>query len=269
MKINKDKSVGRVLFIVEGGRTEFNLLRRIFCDVLEYEYIQKTRQSDNFKVYKSRSNNTSKIAVINTEESNISDICDENCYLDSIYEMLISEYNFPVDRAAIYYIFDRDPKSNIDVPLIKKLISQLRNAYENEDGLRGGLLLLSYPSIESYVVANFIDDTYLMELALGEEVKAYVAAQNTQIQRNKITEDTVKKAASEMMKYIKAEQITFDIDNMGHTNSEVFERQEARYSQNKTYRLVSLLSVALIDLGIIEIENTCELPLTLTAGHSL
>lgn len=45
MKINKDKSVGRVLFIVEGGRTEFNLLRRIFCDVLEYEYIQKTRQS--------------------------------------------------------------------------------------------------------------------------------------------------------------------------------------------------------------------------------
>lgn len=166
--------------------------------------------------------------------------------------MLISEYEFPVDRAAIYYIFDRDPKSNIDVPLIRKLISQLRNAYENEDGLRGGLLLLSYPSIESYVVANFFDDTYLMELALGEEVKAYIASQNTQIQYNKITEDTVKKAASEMMKYIEAEQITFDIDNMGHTNFEVFERQEAGYSQNKTYRLVSLLSVALIDLGIIE-----------------
>lgn len=63
-----------------------------------------------------------------------------------------------------------------------------------------------------------------------------------------------------MMKYIEAEQITFDIDNMGQTNSEVFERQEARYSQNQTYKLLSLLSVALIDLGIIEIEDTCELP---------
>lgn len=259
MRINKNKSVGRVLFIVEGGRTEFNLLRRIFCDVLGYEYIQKARQSNNFKVYKSRSNNTSKIAVINTEESNISDICDENCYLDGIYEMLISEYDFPVDKAAIYYIFDRDPKSNVDVTLIRKLISQLRNAYENEDSLRGGLLLLSYPCIESYVVANFIDDTHLIEFAIGEEVKAFVTTKNTQIQYNKITEDTVKKAASEMMKYIESEKITFDIDNMGHTNSEVFERQEARYSQNKTYKLVSLLSVALIDLGIIEIEDNCEL----------
>lgn len=258
MRINKDKSIGRVLFIVEGGKTEFTLLRRIFCNVLGYEYIEKRRDKANF--FRSRNISTSKIAVINTEASNISDICDENCYLDSVFETLISEYDFPVDKAAIYYIFDRDPKSNVDVPLIKKLISQLKNAYENEDGLRGGLLLLSYPCIESYVVANFIDDTHLIEFAIGEEAKAFVAGKNTEIQYNKITEDTVKKAASEMMKYIEAEQITFDIDDMGHTNSEVFEKQETRYSKNSTYKLVSLLSVALIDLGIIEIEDTCELP---------
>ncbi len=254
MKINKDKSIGRVLFIVEGGKTEFTLLRRMFCNVLGYEYVEKRRDKANF--FRSRNISTSKIAVINTEESNISDICDENCYLDSVFETLISEYDFPVDKAAIYYIFDRDPKSNVDVPLIKKLISQLKNAYENEDGLRGGLLLLSYPCIESYVVANFIDNTHLIEFSIGEEVKAFVAGKNTEIQYNKITEDTIKKAASEMMKYIEAEQIIFDIDNIGNINFEMFEKQEIGYSKYNTYKLVSLLSVALIDLGIIELEDT-------------
>lgn len=124
MKINKDKSIGRVLFIVEGGKTEFTLLSRIFCNVLDYEYIEKRRDKANF--FRSRNISTSKIAVINTKESNISDICDENCYLDSVFETLISEYDFPVDRASIYYIFDRDPKSNVDVPLIRKLISQIQ-----------------------------------------------------------------------------------------------------------------------------------------------
>jgi hypothetical protein len=163
MKINKSNSIRKVLFIVEGGKTEFNLLRRIFCDILEYEYIQKARQSNNFKVYKSRSNN---------------------------------------------------------------------------------------------IVANFVDDTHLIQFAIGEEVKSFVAQNNTTMQHNKINESTVKRAAIEMMKYFETEQITFDINNIGHTNSEVFEKQETKYSYNNTYKLASLLSVALIDLGILEIEGS-------------
>ena len=95
----------------------------------------------------------------------------------------------------------------------------------------------------------------MIEFAIGEEVKAFVAQKNTEIQYNKITEDTVKKAASEMMKYLDMEQIILEIDNMGHTNSKIFERQELKYSKSKTYKLVSLLSVALIDLGIIELDD--------------
>ena len=91
----------------------------------------------------------------------------------SIFETLISEYDFPVDNAAIYYIFDRDPKSNVDAALIERLIKTLKNAYENEDGLRGGMLLLSYPSIESYNISNFMDDTCNMQFSLGDEAKAY------------------------------------------------------------------------------------------------
>lgn len=41
IEINDKKSIGRVLFIDEGSKTEFAILRKIFCDILKYEYIEK------------------------------------------------------------------------------------------------------------------------------------------------------------------------------------------------------------------------------------
>ncbi|ADU75927.1 hypothetical protein M972_113073 [Acetivibrio thermocellus AD2] len=204
-----------------------------------YEYIEKRRNNAEF--FKNRNRSTSKVAVINTEESNISSISDKNDYLDRIFEILISEYDFPVDNTAIYYIFDRDPKSNLDKGLIRKLIGQLKNAYENYNGQRGGVLLLSCPSIGAYIVSNFIDDTYLMEFDIGNKVKEYIATQNREVQLNRITTETLERAANEMMKYFEAEKIDFCIDNIGQMNREVFERQEAKYRKERVYNLVSLL----------------------------
>lgn len=252
MKINRNKSVGRVLFIVEGGKTEFSLLRRIFCNVLGYEYIEKRR--GKAQLFKNNIISTSKIAVINTEESNISDICDENCYLDEIYNILITDYSFDVDNSAIYYIFDRDPCSNTDVTLIKSLLGKFQNAYENLDGNRGGLLLLSYPSIEAYIVAKFIDNAYLKQFSIGEQVKSYIATQNTIIQFNKISESTIIKASEEMFKYLYAENIYFDINHLGSISKDVFIKQEKNYIDKGLFNLVSLLSIAFIDLGIIELD---------------
>ena len=62
----------------------------------------------------SRNNSHSKVAVINTKESNITDITDSEQYLDNLFEMLNDKYDFSVDQSAIYYLFDRDPKSNTD-----------------------------------------------------------------------------------------------------------------------------------------------------------
>lgn len=81
MKINKDKHIGRVLFIVEGSGFEFNLMRQIFCTVLNYEYIEKRRNRPN--TFKSKNDSHSTVAVINTKESNIKDITDNNEYLDA------------------------------------------------------------------------------------------------------------------------------------------------------------------------------------------
>ena len=36
--ITKDKKIGKVLFIVEGIRTEINLLRYIFTNIFDYRY---------------------------------------------------------------------------------------------------------------------------------------------------------------------------------------------------------------------------------------
>ena len=47
MKFNKDKNIGRVLFIVEGSKTEFSILKRIFCNILKYNYIAKKRNRLN------------------------------------------------------------------------------------------------------------------------------------------------------------------------------------------------------------------------------
>ncbi|MCK4258019.1 MAG: hypothetical protein KAX49_03525 [Halanaerobiales bacterium] len=250
MKINKEKSIGRVLFIVEGGKTEFSLLRRIFCNVLGYEYIEKRRNKANF--FRNKNISTSKVAVINTEESNISDILDKNNYLDDVFATLISEYSFPVDKAAIYYLFDRDPNSNIDSQLIRKLILDLKNPYDNDE-LRGGMLLLSYPSIESYNISSFVNDAHVFEIRLGSDAKAFIAS-NNHIQVNKINDNTIEKAAEELIKYMNAEGISNDIDDFSQANLKIFNEQENNFSNNSKYRVLSLLSVAFMQLGIIEFD---------------
>ena len=40
--------------------------------------------------------------------------------------------DFDVDNAAIYYLFDRDNKSNTDSLFIKNMISRLVNSRDNE-----------------------------------------------------------------------------------------------------------------------------------------
>lgn len=131
MKINREKRIGRVLFVVEGSRTEFVLLRRIFCDILGYSYLEKRRNRPDFFV--SAQDKYSQVAVINTLESNIRDISENDAYLDEVMDVLRERYHFPVDQSAIYYLFDRDPKSNLDIPLIQHYIETLADPYDNAE----------------------------------------------------------------------------------------------------------------------------------------
>lgn len=251
MKINKDESIGRVLFIVEGSDTEFNLLRRIFCNVLGFEYIEKRRNRPS--VFYKQNNPLSTIAVINTSDSNIKDITDDD-YLDVLFEMLINDYHFSVDKASIYYLFDRDPASNTDSEAIRQYIDTLRNPMDNDDGMKAGLLLLSYPCIESYMISSFQRNAYETEIGIGAHAKTYIG-QNKSIQMNKISENTLLFATEEFLSYLRHLDLDWDIDDFSETSRTIFEQQEKKYHSSGVYNLFSMLTLAFIQLGIIELDN--------------
>ena len=47
----------------------------------------------------------------------------------------------------------------------------------------------------------------------------------------------------------------YDLDDFSQTNEIIIETQEENFKQNNTYKLLSLLCIALIDLGLIEIQG--------------
>lgn len=255
MKLNKDKHIGRVLFIVEGSQTEFSVLKRIFCNLLGYSYIEKRRNKS--KYFTSPKDRFSRVAVINTRDSNIRDISENENYLDDIFDVLREQYNFPVDRSAVYYLFDRDPKSNTNSVLIEKYILTLADPYDNGD-YKAGQLLLSYPSIESYIISNFRDTAAAPRLSLGKDAKAYIGV-NTDIQINKISEDTLIKAANEFLKYLESEQIAFDIDGFSEAGHAIFTKQESEYLSGRGFRLFSMLTLAFLQMGIIETDENIQI----------
>jgi hypothetical protein len=68
--LNKNKSIGKVLFIVEGGRTEPYILRKIFTTIFDYQ-MEMIIRDKKYTKYNSKENPTSQVFVINAEESNI------------------------------------------------------------------------------------------------------------------------------------------------------------------------------------------------------
>lgn len=250
MKINKDRHIGRVLFIVEGSKTEFNIMRRIFCNIFKYEYIEKRRNRPDAFISPSDRNST--VAVVNTRESNIKDITDHKEYLDAVFDMLREQYQFPVDKSAIYYVFDRDPKSNKDTDRIQEYICNLNNPYGDEDGMGVGQLLLSYPSVESYIISNFCEGSYRIVLKLGTDAKEYIGTRK-EIQLNKINEETLLCATREFVDFLAMEELKWDIDNFGEVSRELFNRQEMRYLRGAGFNLFSMLTLAFLQLSMIEL----------------
>ena len=252
MKINREKHIGRVLFIVEGSHTEFVLLRRIFCNLLGYSYLEKRRNRPDFFV--SPQDKYSQVAVINTLESNIRDISENDAYLDEVMDLLRERYHFPVDQSAIYYLFDRDPKSNLDVPLIQHYIETLTDPYDNAGNEKAGQLLLSYPSIESYTISSFVDHSNLLRFPLGSDSKTYIG-QHPDIQMNKLSEDTLLHAAQEFLQFLMAEGLKdWDMYRFSPTSSAIFTRQETYFSEGPGFKLFSMLTLAFLQMGLLELE---------------
>ena len=119
----------------------------------------------------------------------------------------------------------------------------------------GGMLILSYPSIESYEVSNFIDESYRLNQRLGADVKAYIVQNAKIISVNKINEETILHACDELIRYMESRGIEFDIDDYSSVNLSSFNEEESYFRRHNSYYLLSMMSCVLIDLGIITVEE--------------
>lgn len=262
-ELKKEKRVGQVLFIVEGEKTEPNLIYKVFSGILGYQ-MDRLYRNGGYRVFHRTDDPYSKITVINTEESNIRFIDKDNEFLNHMFEVLIEDYRFDIDNAAIYYLFDRDPGSNTDNEFIKEMLGKLTNARDvNENMARQGLLLLSYPCIESFIGMNLLDRSieycWRRKAATGAELK-YALNQDRLIQ-NKISEDTILHCARELISSLEQmgidtqqEGILSSLDDFSVSNEMIYEWQESQYKQKRQYGLLSLMIVSLLDLGVIQIR---------------
>lgn len=263
-KLNKNKRIGQVLFVVEGLTMEPNLIYRVLSKIFGYQ-MERLYRNGEYRVFNKTGDPFSKVTVINTEESNIRFVDKDNEFLNRMFDTLIEDYSLDLDNTAVYYIFDRDPDSNTDKKFIEDMLRRLESSRDtNPDWGQPGLLLLSYPCVEAFTGMNFLDDSirYCWDngVAKGADLKA--ALQKLGMIPNKITDETLLCCMKEFISSLRIIGIdvaedTFmaSIDHFGENNLEVYKWQEDHYKNRGQYGLLSLLILALLDLGLIGIAH--------------
>jgi hypothetical protein len=254
MKLNKDRRIGKVLFIVEGENTEPKILEHIFNVVLGYRYTRYYRDGrEPYEKFSSVHDEYSHVYVINAGNSSIKHIKKDNEYLNNLFSALIENYRFNFNNMAIYYIWDRDYCSNA-AKLTRRLLKELINAGKSIDYNRQGMLLLSYPCIEAYTVSNFLSNSFEIRCGIGNELKTYLeqpCLKQQGVDLQNINDTTVEEAHKQLLEALNSIGVLLNLDNMREANTLVFDKQEEDFVNNGGYRLLSMLSVALIDLGLI------------------
>lgn len=249
LKINYKRSIGTVIIAVEGSKDEFRILKQIFKNILHYRYIEKSRNRKNFKDYDEfvmKGNENSKVVVINLQNSNMKDIQDDNKYKDELFKMLYEKYYIDIKNTPVYIIWDRDAKSNSKT-LARKLVKTLGNAYENKNANMNGLLLLSYPSIESFVIENF--DQEIKDIG-NNNIKKYVS--NNLYYTEDINNHTLLKSVVKLHKNLKEFGILeYDTSDFSEIGIKIFDEEEQIYDKKGYYQLLSFVAIILIDLNII------------------
>ena len=66
-------------------------------------------------------------------------------------------------------------------------------------------------------------------------------------------ENRIIHATNEFIKYLQNLELNLDIDNFAYNSKTIFLKQEEDYKSNSYYSLFSMLSLAFLQLGIIEL----------------
>lgn len=250
--INKNKNIGNVIFILEGSVTEFDLLKKVFVDILGYQFEELRRTSTTGFVLHGH-NPHSRIVGINFKGNRLFDINDEE--KNKLFFRISNELGIKPEYAAIYYIYDRDVKS-YEIDEVRTYVTKYQDPYGTDAGDQGQLIL-SYPALEAYTVSCFRDKTHEVSYELGRELKQY-AAQNSYTIQMLRNETHIAHATSELDRALTAYGICdYDLDNLGQTLLDLYDREQQIYLATQKFSLVSALSFVLLELGIIEeIDDT-------------
>ena len=250
LQLNKNKRIGRVVFFVEGDVDEPNLLRSIFCDVLDYHLVVRDKRNKAISEYGKSDDAFSKVFVVPMPFPAIKKLPGDQDFMDEIHRAL-SAYGLAGFEATTFYLFDRDYRSNAPADVEKK-INLLKNPLENGTEMPGALLL-SYPCLQAYYCEACGDDACFGE---SQDAKKYVNINNLKV----LSEDLIIAAASSMLSKVRMiRQVEFnmkDLDDYSSITRPVFAFEEERHRrEDHKFLTLSLLSLALLDLGILEIKE--------------
>ncbi len=246
IKINYNKRIGDVIFIVEGRKDESKLIVDIFHKILKYN-IYKINSKDEFIQLEKSDDKYSRILIIKNKIPQIQGIIKHEDYLDKIFNK-ISNFGFDPHNSAIYFIFDRDYLSNSQ-NIIEVLMGKLINSRENPDYYLPGILLLSYPSLESFY-CNANNDDKIFKSAL--EMKKYV---NENKYKN-ITDKNIKIATIKFLEILGQMNHIYDeniLDDFEYFNKDILKIEDEKYIESGFYLTLSLFIISLLDLQIIEL----------------
>lgn len=256
-KIDRSKNIGNVIFVVEGGRadtggTELRLLKNIFCNILGYEVQELRRDCDEFIAH--GSNPQFRVFALNLPKPQLTQMTDDA--LDELYSRLNREFNVKPEDCPIFFLYDRDVGSYKPNELRKPYVEKYTDPYGDEQGNQGQLLL-SYPCIESYLLSCIENDVYTWSYSSGKKLKP--VTKDRGISEACInTEAHLIHAVEEMDNGLNTFRLgEYDLDYLAPTLVALYDAQQQKYKTDETFSLLSLVSMALLELGII-IEDESE-----------
>lgn len=248
--INKNKNIGKVIYVVEGDVTEPSIIKTIFNKLLNYEVNTYKKHDDSYSILNSKTNKYSKVYVIPSKNPQINQIEKSQDYF---YNILNNKFEISSENSAIYYIFDRDRNNNRPTT-IKNHIAKYCNSRDNDTEMNG-LFLLSYPCIEACYL-NALNDKN--EFSCGQNIKDYVNENEIDFsvfQKDYLLIDFAKTVIDNINKIYSDNFKIEDLDDFKKINLEIFDYEEKCFNKRKVYITLSLLIISLIDLGIIEITQ--------------
>lgn len=253
-KLDRERNIGTVIFILEGSGTEFDMLETVFVKILGYQ-LHGLKRNDLTGGFIMRGENPySKVIGLNLKENHLGGINQDE--LNVLFHRLSAELGIKPENAPIYFLYDRDVLS-YEEDEVRSYVERFQDPYANMDGSQGQLLL-SYPALESYLVSCFQEESLKLRYKLGKDLKTYAAQHGCQKQMLR-SETHLSHAAWEMDEALEDLGCgTYDLDALGPTLLAAYDAQQESYKKEGTFSLLSLFSMALLELGILVEESEEE-----------